>query len=70
MRPAVRSALAPLLFVVAGATRAAGAETPPASQTGAAPSFASLPEGHVPPLPDVSTAGPPPEHVPRRRSTP
>ncbi len=50
----VRSAGAALLFLAASVAPAAGAETPPAPETGATPSFASLPEGHVPPLPDAT----------------
>ena len=41
---------------------AAGAEPPPAAKTGAMPSFASLPEGHVAALPET----PPPERVAAR----
>jgi len=38
-------------MVASTAMPAAGAETPPAAKTGATPSFASLPEGHVAGLP-------------------
>ncbi|HEX3345158.1 MAG TPA: hypothetical protein VHS09_11330, partial [Polyangiaceae bacterium] len=45
---------------------AVAAEAPPTAKTGAAPSFATLPEGHVPGLP----AAVPPAHVPAREKTP
>jgi hypothetical protein len=54
IRPTARSAGAALVFLAASVAPAAGAETPPAPETGATPSFALLPEGHVPPLPEVA----------------
>lgn len=65
-RAGSRTAAGALLLgaaLVAPASPASGAETPPATRTGVAPSFASLPEGHVPPLPDAT----PPAHIPARQ---
>ena len=59
MRRTARSAAGTLVLAATVAMMtvpAAGAETPPAAKTGAMPSFAALPEGHVADLP---TATPP-----------
>ena len=62
MRAPARVAAVALLFAAAVTPPASGAETPPAAKTGVAPAFASLPEGHVPPLPDAA----PPSRIPAR----
>jgi hypothetical protein len=62
MRGAARSAAGTLVLAVTVAVfavPAAGAETPPAAKTGAMPSFATLPEGHVADLPNAT----PPKRV-------
>jgi hypothetical protein len=67
-RPGARVAAGALLLagsLAAVATRASPLETPPAARTGALPSFAALPEGHVPALPE---AAPPARIGPREKT--
>jgi hypothetical protein len=65
MRRAVRASAAAVLLAGAIAAPSASAQaptTPAAERTGATPSFASLPEGHVAPLPETT----PPGRIPAR----
>jgi hypothetical protein len=69
MLRAARTSAAALLLagsIAAPVARAQAPTTPVAERTGATPSFASLPEGHVAPLPEST----PPGRVPAREKNP